>query len=489
MAFAGALLATAVVHRLGHDGDRTQIGLMLLAGIAVNAVVGAAIGLLSQISTDAQVRNLLFWSFGSLGGASWRTLAIAAPLVLVSVALLVRLAPALNALLLGEAEAGHLGIAVERTQRIAVIASALAVGASVSVAGLIGFVGLVVPHMLRLALGPDHKLLLPGSALLGAMLLVIADLVARAGGRAGRAADRHRHRADRRAVLPVAAAPRARARRARVIALTDVHVALGGRAVLRGVSLGLRAGEVLALVGPNGAGKSTLLRVASGERTPDAGQVEVNGRPLRSMHPAHWSRRRAVLPQRSSLAFPFTVGEVVGSAARRTTRTPAPPTTRARWRGRCARPASKRWPSAATRSSRAASSSACSSRASWRQLDPGHDEREPRLLFLDEPVARLDPAYQHGLLSLARRVAQRGIGVLAVLHDLNLAAQYADRIAVLQHGVVRAKGTPTEVLTRELVAEAFDLDVRVVPHPCFDCPLLVTEARAHAREGDRLLPV
>jgi len=179
VAFAGALIATAVVHRLGMDGNRTQISLMLLAGIAVNAMVGAAIGLLSQVSTDAQVRNLLFWSFGSLSGATWRALAIATPLVVVAMILLTRLAPALNALLLGEAEASHLGINVERTQRLAVVGSALAVGASVAVSGLIGFVGLVVPHMLRLVFGPDHRLLLPGSALLGALLMLAADLVAR----------------------------------------------------------------------------------------------------------------------------------------------------------------------------------------------------------------------------------------------------------------------------------------------------------------------
>ena len=274
-----------------------------------------------------------------------------------------------------------------------------------------------------------------------------------------------------------------------MIALTDVHVALGGRAVLRGVSLGLRAGEVLALTGPNGAGKSTLLRVASGERTPDAGQVEVNGRPLRSMHPAHWSRRRAVLPQRSSLAFPFTVGEVVelGRSPHYASARPADDARAVAWAMRAAGVealAERRDPQLSGGEQQRVQLARI-----LAQLDPGHDEREPRWLFLDEPVAGLDPAYQHGLLSLARRVAQRGIGVLAVLHDLNLAAQYADRIAVLQHGVVRAEGTPTEVLTRELVAEAFDLDVRVVPHPCFDCPLLVTEARAHSREGDRLLPV
>ena len=178
-AFLMALLATALVYRLARDGERTRIGSMLLAGIAVNAVAGAAIGLLSQISTDAQMRNLVFWSFGSLGGATWPALAAVTPFIGLAVAALLRLAPALNALLLGEAEAGHLGVAVERTRRTAILGAALAVGAAVAVSGLIGFVGLVVPHMLRLALGPDHRIVLPGSALLGALLLLLADLLAR----------------------------------------------------------------------------------------------------------------------------------------------------------------------------------------------------------------------------------------------------------------------------------------------------------------------
>lgn len=274
-----------------------------------------------------------------------------------------------------------------------------------------------------------------------------------------------------------------------MIALSDVHVTLGGRAVLRGVSVLLRAGDVLALTGPNGAGKSTLLRVASGEQAPSAGMVEVSGHPLRRMHPAHWSRRRAVLPQRSGLAFPFTVREVVdlGRSPHLASARPADHVRAVAWAMRAAGVeaiADRRYPQLSGGEQQRVQLARI-----LAQLDPGHDVREPRWLFLDEPVAGLDPAYQHGLLSLARRVARRGIGVLVVLHDLNLAAQYADRIAVLQNGELRAEGTPGDVLTRELVAEAFDLDVRVVPHPCFDCPLLVTEARAPMREGDRLLPV
>lgn len=122
---------------------------------------------------------LTFWSLGSLGRASWENIAIMLPFLLVALLPLPFLARSLNALLLGEAEAGHLGIDVERVKTVVIIMAALAVGAGVAVTGIIGFVGLVVPHLMRLLAGPDHRVVLPGSLLLGAILLVAADLLAR----------------------------------------------------------------------------------------------------------------------------------------------------------------------------------------------------------------------------------------------------------------------------------------------------------------------
>lgn len=178
-AFMGGLLATLAVYRLAKVADHTAVATMLLAGIAVNALAGAIIGLLTFVATDAQLRTLTFWSLGSLGAATWSSVFASTPFILAAIILLPRLATALNAFLLGEAEAGHLGVNVERVKRSIVILCALAVGASVAVSGIIGFVGLVVPHLLRLIIGPDHRYLLPGSALLGAVFLLGSDLIAR----------------------------------------------------------------------------------------------------------------------------------------------------------------------------------------------------------------------------------------------------------------------------------------------------------------------
>jgi iron complex transport system permease protein len=178
-AFQGGLIATLAVHRLASVGGRTMVATMLLAGIAVNALAGAGTGFLTFMATDAQLRNITFWSLGSLGGTTWTAVSAVAPCMLTGLLLLPWLARSLNVFLLGEAEAGHLGIQIERLKRRVIVLVALAVGAAVSTAGIIGFIGVVVPHVVRLLLGPDHRYVLPGSALLGASLLIGADVVAR----------------------------------------------------------------------------------------------------------------------------------------------------------------------------------------------------------------------------------------------------------------------------------------------------------------------
>lgn len=178
-AFGGGLITTLAVYRLASRDGQTSVTTLLLAGIAINALCGAGTGLLTYLADDQQLRNLTFWSLGSLGGATWSQVGSLALLVTLPLFALPLLARTLNALLLGEAEAGHLGISVQRMQRLIVALAALAVGAAVAVSGLIGFIGLVVPHLLRLALGPDHRILLPGAALLGGSLLLLADLLAR----------------------------------------------------------------------------------------------------------------------------------------------------------------------------------------------------------------------------------------------------------------------------------------------------------------------
>lgn len=178
-AFAGGLLVTALVYRLGRHNGQTNVATMLLAGVALTALAGALIGLFTYLADDATLRSLTFWNLGSLNGASYPRLW---PLLLITLPVacwLPRRVHALNALLLGESEARHLGFDVERLKVELILCTALGVGAAVAAAGMIGFIGLVVPHLLRLIVGPDHRVLLPASIFGGAILLLLADLVAR----------------------------------------------------------------------------------------------------------------------------------------------------------------------------------------------------------------------------------------------------------------------------------------------------------------------
>ncbi|MFJ3053813.1 FecCD family ABC transporter permease [Pseudomonas nitroreducens] len=178
-AFVGGLLVTALVYRLGRHNGQTSVATMLLAGIALTALAGALIGLFTYLADDATLRTLTFWNLGSLNGASYPRLW---PLLLITLLVacwLPRRVNALNALLLGESEARHLGFDVERLKVELILCTALGVGAAVAAVGMIGFIGLVVPHLLRLIVGPDHRVLLPASMFGGAILLLLADLIAR----------------------------------------------------------------------------------------------------------------------------------------------------------------------------------------------------------------------------------------------------------------------------------------------------------------------
>lgn len=177
--FTGSCITSVIVFRLSRSNGKTMVTNMLLAGIAINALCAALTGLIIYHATDAELRNITFWSLGSLGGASWNTVIAIMPFIIIPVIWLPRLSKPLNALSLGEREAAYLGIPVDRLKIQVIVLSTLAVGASVAVAGIIGFIGLVVPHILRMMGGFNQRYILIGSSLAGALLLTGSDLLAR----------------------------------------------------------------------------------------------------------------------------------------------------------------------------------------------------------------------------------------------------------------------------------------------------------------------
>lgn len=179
LAIAGALGTTFLVYKIASIGGRTHISTLLLGGLAINAMAGAIVGLTLYLSDTEAVRRFTFWTLGSLHTVGWGALVFLGPFTLLPLILLTGQGRALNAFTLGEAEAYHLGFQTARIKRTIIALSAAMVGTGVAFCGLIGFVGLVVPHLARLIWGPDFRTLIPASALLGSLLMVIADLVAR----------------------------------------------------------------------------------------------------------------------------------------------------------------------------------------------------------------------------------------------------------------------------------------------------------------------
>lgn len=178
-AFVGAILCAWAVHLAAVRGGQTSVTTMLLVGIALNAMCFAGIGIVQAVADDAALRGLTFWMLGSLSGATWTKLLVVGPLMAIALLVGPRLARQLDAYMLGELEAGYLGVDIEGLKRMTIVLTAVGVGAAVAVCGLIGFIGLVVPHVVRLAVTSLHRAVLPASAIIGATLLVGADAVAR----------------------------------------------------------------------------------------------------------------------------------------------------------------------------------------------------------------------------------------------------------------------------------------------------------------------
>jgi iron complex transport system permease protein len=179
MSFMGACLTAFGVYQLSKVEGKASVSNMLLAGIAINALCGAITGLLTYLANDAQLRSIQFWGLGSLGGATWETLQVGAIGCFLPLVAIPRLGKSLNAFALGEGQAQHLGINAKRLKVQLILLTTLGVGISVALCGTIGFVGLVIPHITRMLVGSDHRIVLPASALMGAILLTLADLISR----------------------------------------------------------------------------------------------------------------------------------------------------------------------------------------------------------------------------------------------------------------------------------------------------------------------
>lgn len=252
--------------------------------------------------------------------------------------------------------------------------------------------------------------------------------------------------------------------------ISQLNLHIGAKQLLKDINFQINNDEVVAVLGPNGAGKSTLFKALSGEHNHYTGKIELHGKNLKHWRAGDVAKLMGVLPQSSALMFPFSVSEVVnlGRLPHSTGRiSDRQIVLEAMAKADVSHLENVLYPSLSGGEKQRVQLARVLAQI-WHPSDLGE-----RFLLLDEPTSALDLSHQHQTLTLARQLANQGIGVLAILHDLNLAAQYVDRIILLSEGVCVAQGAVEEVLTAEQVEDLYGIKVTVMPHPEHDYPMVI----------------
>ncbi len=483
LSFAGAATATFVVYLLGRRGD--DPARLILAGVVISTLLGSLMVVLTTLADDLKLRNITFWLLGDLSSGSSEFIAFLFFAVVIGAVTLFANSRALNLMMTGERDAFALGVETNRVRWIVFITASLLTAAAVSTSGAIGYVGLVVPHLVRLASGTDNRLVIPASAFAGALLVLIADTTARTAiaprelptgaitaligapvlvylllgkwkGRQGETATGRRGEGE---IISSALWNSRSVAGQALLHLNNVSFGYSHQ-ILAQINLEIKSGEVVALLGQNGAGKSTLLNLAAGKLPPNSGAVLWQGKNISEFSRRAIAQQIALVAQAEELQFSLTALEYVLA-------------------GRFAQTAGIGFDSPsdieiALQTLVATDASQFASR-SFNQLSSGEKQRvvlarsltqQPQILLLDEPTANLDLAHQFPLLELVRQLAhQHQLGILFVTHEINLAAEFADRVALLKHGKIIALGNSDEVMTAELLSDLFETKLSVNHHP------------------------
>lgn len=496
-AFGGAAAALACVLLLGRIGGGLRHETLILAGVVVSAFLAALIALVKALD-ESSVTGIVFWIMGSFQGRGVRELVLLLPGFCAGTGLALLLFRELDILSVGDRAARHMGLSAGRARLVLLLAAGAVTASCVAVSGIIGFVGLIVPHLTRMLLGAGHRRLLPASALGGGLLLLWSDTAARSmlpggvelpvgvitallGGPffcwilgkkealPGVVKDRLPPvTAGETAGEPVVSAPARRpALPLAAEALCAGYQSRGGERadVLRGVTLTLAPGDFAGLLGPNGSGKSTLLQCLSGILPASRGSVHIGGQEAARLRDKERARRIACLPQHPEAVPSLSAFSLVLMG--RYAWTPflggyGPEDRRLAM-------ASLAEAGAAHLAARPADS--LSGGELQRVLLARSLAQDTGLLLLDEATSGLDPSCQAAVLrALERRNRETGLTVLAAMHDLNVAALYCRRLILLKDGRVVADGPTGEVFTEALLGEVYESPFRVVRHPVYGVP-------------------
>ena len=450
-ALGGGLALTALAARF------PEAEVLILFGVGLSSFAGAATALIFNLSPSlVTTADLLNWLMGSVENRSWGDLALAAPPFILGAGLCLYAARGLAALTLGEEGAALSGLPMARLRMAAVAGASILTGASVALAGVVGFVGLAAPHMVRRASGEDpQRILLPRRA--GRRHPAFAGRYPHSHRsiRSGTEAWGHR-RPVRRALLRsgcMASGAELAILTAPLLALTAANVVRDGRTVLQNVAFSVAAGEMVGVIGCNGAGKTTLLRAALGLQPLSNGEAKLGGTVIGKLSEPERARRVGYLPQERRLGWGIAAWRVASLGCMDLP------------------------PKSARRVAEAAldrvGASALSERGVFT-LSGGERARvllarllatRAPLLVADEPIAGLDPDAQLLTLDILQSTTKDGGGVLITLHDLGLAHRYCQRLLVLADGEIIADGSPAEVLEPSLLRDVFTLDGGLIETP------------------------
>lgn len=474
LSFAGAGAATFIVYVLGRrDDDPARL---ILAGVVISTLLSSLMVLLTTMVNDLKLRNITFWLLGDLSSGSNELLPFLFTAVGLGCAILFINARALNLLMAGEREAFSLGVETARVRAIIFVTASLLIAAAVSTGGAIGYVGLVVPHLVRLAGGADNRLVIPASGLAGALLVLMADTTARTviaprelptgaitaliGAPVliylliGREKFRLKKSVSK-LPKPGAKTPHhfisINPSSIKLLQLQNVGFSYDHEIFSR-ITLELYAGEVMALLGPNGAGKSTLMSIAGGKLHPHSGLVLLNEKSLDNFSRREIAKQIAVVSQAREIHFPLSSLEYVLA-------------------GRFAHSQAIGFDSPQDVEIALQALSAMDARhfaeRLFNQLSSGEKQRvaiaralaqQPKILLLDEPTAHLDLSHQISLLNLIRRLAhEQQLGILLVTHEISLARQFSERAALLKDGRILAAGKTCEIMTTDAIRELFSV--------------------------------
>lgn len=501
-AFGGAAAALAAVLLLGRMGGGLRHETLVLAGIVVSAFLAALIALVKALD-EASVTGIVFWIMGSFQGRGWVELWLGLPGMALGCGAALLLARELDMLSLGDRAARHLGLNASRLRLILLLGAGASTAGCVAVSGIIGFVGLIVPHLCRMLLGAEHRRLLPAAALCGGLLLVWSDAAARSmlpggvelpvgvitallGGPFFCFLLSKRLRGSGAAPLATGgpleasaldeAAPEGVVSSSEPAAADDVptvtceHFSFryGGKDTpdaLCDISFSMQAGEFVGLLGPNGSGKSTLLQCVAGHLAPESGRMLVRGLPIATLPERKRALLLAGLDQRPEAVPALNVFSL--TLMGRYAHTPFLGTYSAV--DVAVALAALRETGAVHLMERQAD--CLSGGELQRVLLARALAQSAPLLLLDEVTAGLDPACRNAVLdALLRRNRQRGTTILAALHDLNLAALYCTRLVFLKKGRIVADGPVSEVFVPRILEDVYESPVRIIPHPASGVP-------------------